>query len=238
MKCADFEKTISSLAGERLIEAGTRAAGLQHAKTCVRCAARLSEERALNFGLRAVRAELANEKAPAHLESVLLNAFRERAGRAVIFPIPQKQRSQTNWKVAAVAAAVLLAACAGAIIFVNSNSRPQVSATSIAPVLIPESPRPAPETIQLSDGTAPVQIQRHRTRRRVNRTETVTEYFPLVEGEDLDSLEFSQVIRVQLSATAVREVGLPLSYASPGGQVKADVVLGHDGMARAIRFVQ
>lgn len=237
MKCADFEKAILSLAGGRLIEAGTHAAGLRHVKTCIQCAARLSEERALISGLRAVRDGLVNQQAPAHLESFLLNAFRERADRAVIIPMPQRKTLRTNWRVVAVAAAILLVTSAGAVDFVNSISQSKVSSTSIAPVLITDSPNPTPKVIDVADGAPQVQTRRHRLRQRVQRQETVTEYYPLVEGEDVDSLEFTQVIRVQLSATAVREVGLPLSYASLGGQVKADVVLGHDGMARAIRFV-
>ena len=260
MNCSDFEKAVLVLANDRLIEVGRRGEALRHTETCVSCAARLGAECALVSGMRAVRVEIANEQAPAHLEPVLLNAFRERAMRAEIIPIPQESgavvsqsgrgrpRSQrgrsraqgwwANWKVGAVAAAILFVTSIGAVVFVRSISLGEISTASIPPVLVPDSRTPFPKVPDASDQITEVQTVRHRPRHRANRTETVTEYFPLIEGEDLESVEFAQVVRVELSASALREVGLPMSYASDGEQVKADIVLGQDGVARAIRFVR
>ena len=46
------------------------------------------------------------------------------------------------------------------------------------------------------------------------------------------------VVRVQVPRSAPAMVGLPMSGGDVSGTVTADVVLGEDGVARAIRFVQ
>jgi hypothetical protein len=183
-------------------------------------------------GLKAARAELAGEQAPAQLEKALLLAFREHAGQAV--GIPQKNRSWISWRVAAAAAAILLVTSIGAAVFVRSILPGEVSTALVAPVHIIE---PFPKVQNPDDLISQAETSRPVRKHPARRGETVTEYFSLTESEDTD-FEFSQVVRVQLPASALREVGLPVSYASAGDQVKADIVLGHDGMARAIRFVR
>jgi hypothetical protein len=253
MNCSDFQRTVSLVAGDRLIEAGARLAALRHAEACAACTARLNEERALISGMRTVRAEIASEQAPVHLETVLLKAFREHAKRAEIIPIaherpaavslggrgrPRSQRSGAHWRVAAIAASILLLTSIGAAVFVRSILPGEISITSIAPVLAPDSHTPPLTAWEPSDQTTEVQTRRHVRRHGTQRTEAVTEYFPLIAGDDVELDEFAQVVRVELSASALRDVGLSLSSAAAGESVKADVVLGHDGIARAIRFVR
>lgn len=239
MKCSDFEAAIRQLASNGLIEAGAHAPALRHAETCARCAARLTEERALISGLRAVRAEIANEEAPAHLRALLLNALRDRARTAAIIPMPQRTRSWANWKVAAIAAVILIAISIGSIVLVRSLSnemapQPKAEASPSPPYSLAVGSK-SPDARDLLAATP---TSRRRTKPRTRRAETVTEFFPLIEGDDLESLEFTQIVRVELTPSALREVGLPMSYASEGESVKADVILGHDGLARAIRFVR
>jgi len=45
-------------------------------------------------------------------------------------------------------------------------------------------------------------------------------------------------VRVELPGSALGEVGLPFDPETAPESVKADVVLGQDGLARAIRFVR
>ena len=68
--------------------------------------------------------------------------------------------------------------------------------------------------------------------------EVVTQFFPLREGEDLTALESLQLVRVELPGSALGEVGLPVDPETANEPVKADVVLGQDGLARAGRFVR
>ena len=47
-----------------------------------------------------------------------------------------------------------------------------------------------------------------------------------------------RVVRVRVPRTAMLQFGLPINENRASELVKADVVLGEDGLARAIRFVQ
>ena len=239
MKCGDFENAISLLAGSELMEASTRTAALQHAEICRSCAARLTDERVLIFGVRALRAELRSQQAPPHLEQVLLNAFREQGRTASVIPMPRRNLPWGNWRVAAIAAVLLFATSIGTIVFVRSWQRempspPKAQALPLVPDALVTSSGATKKRNELAVMSKP----QRRSRPRTPRPETVTEFFPLNEGDDLDSLEFTQIVRVELTPSALREVGLPMSYASDRDAVKADLMLGQDGLARAIRFVR
>ena len=239
MKCSDFDKTLTQLAGNELIEASKRTATLRHTEVCASCATRLSDERILISGVRAVRAELASEQAPAQLEQLLLNAFRGQGRAASEVPMPRRNLPWANRRVAAVAAVILFTISIGTIVFVRSLPR-KVSLPPKAEALrsAPDSLMPSSGAIGKRDELVAISTPRRRNKARTARAETVTEFFPLNEGDDLESLEFTQIVRVELTPSALREVGLPITYASDRDAVKADLVLGQDGLARAIRFVR
>ena len=70
------------------------------------------------------------------------------------------------------------------------------------------------------------------------KREIATEFLSLVDT-DLGLVEDNQqVVRVRLPRAALASFGLPVEEEDAGGRVQADVVLGGDGMARAIRFVR
>jgi hypothetical protein len=68
--------------------------------------------------------------------------------------------------------------------------------------------------------------------------EITTEFIPLMQGTPYPPAEESHLVRVELPRSALASFGLPVGAESPGGRVKADVLLGEDGIARAIRFVR
>ena len=70
------------------------------------------------------------------------------------------------------------------------------------------------------------------------REETATEFLPLTDGSDLAQLDGGQVVRIELSRSALQSLGLPMNVERAGERIKADVLLGNDGIARAIRFVR
>ncbi len=67
-------------------------------------------------------------------------------------------------------------------------------------------------------------------------TELATEFIPL-QSTPAGPGEFSQVIRVRLPRTELRRFGLAPAYQPLEGTVQADIVLGRDGVAQAVRFV-
>ncbi len=73
----------------------------------------------------------------------------------------------------------------------------------------------------------------------LNASEEIrTEFLPLTYGGNLSQLDNGQIVRVELPRSALQSFGLPMNAERAGERVKADVLLGHDGVARAIRFVR
>ncbi len=68
--------------------------------------------------------------------------------------------------------------------------------------------------------------------------DVATEFLPLIGEDSFNSADGAQVVRVEMPRLALASFGLPVNTDVAGGRVKADVVLGHDGVARAIRFVR
>jgi hypothetical protein len=68
--------------------------------------------------------------------------------------------------------------------------------------------------------------------------EIVTDFMPLTYDGSFSQIDDGQLVRVELPRSALHSFGLPVSEERGGGRVKADVLLGHDGVARAIRFVR
>jgi hypothetical protein len=69
--------------------------------------------------------------------------------------------------------------------------------------------------------------------------ESVTEFISLVAGAPAATpLEGGELVRVQLPRAALASLGLPLNAERGNEPIKADVLLGNDGLARAIRFVR
>jgi hypothetical protein len=73
---------------------------------------------------------------------------------------------------------------------------------------------------------------------RAGAQEVTTDFIPLAQGGNFGQSEAGHIVRVELPRSALTSFGLPFNAESAGGRVKADVLLGEDGIARAIRFVR
>ncbi len=67
--------------------------------------------------------------------------------------------------------------------------------------------------------------------------ELTTDYIPVGFGMPVGTSEFTQVIRISVPRSEMTQFGLPAFSGGGADRVQADVVLGEDGVARAIRFV-
>jgi hypothetical protein len=67
--------------------------------------------------------------------------------------------------------------------------------------------------------------------------EIATDFLPVAGFVDLADLESGQILRVELPRSALLSFGLPVDPDRASERVKADVLVGGDGVARAIRFV-
>jgi hypothetical protein len=68
--------------------------------------------------------------------------------------------------------------------------------------------------------------------------EVATHFMPLGYAGPINLQDGGQLVRIELSRSAMLNMGLPVNMDRYGERVKADVLLGADGLARAIRFVQ
>lgn len=65
----------------------------------------------------------------------------------------------------------------------------------------------------------------------------VTEFYPLATFGPYDELDRGRLVRVRLPASAAFDLGIAVRVERGSEPVEADVFLGDDGVARAIRFV-
>jgi len=250
MNCRDFELKILALAREQSMAATEQLSSLAHAKDCTRCAARLAEERALIAGIRVVVKEIRKEEAPTRVEAAVLAVFREQT-TAVVMPtaLPTQARTwqRAHWKLEAVAAMILILISAVAIVWLSTRSlKPKQEAKKLLPAPL-DTPEQTNTNIKRELALGPrraisgpqIRVPHRTVRHNSNSVEEVTRFFPLMNGEeDLNSLETVQIVRVELPRSALGTVGLPIGREGVRQRVKADVVLGYDGLARAIRFVR
>jgi hypothetical protein len=70
-----------------------------------------------------------------------------------------------------------------------------------------------------------------------NNKEEVTDYIPLTYLSNSTAFDSGMVVRVEVPRSTLISMGLPMNVENANELVKADVVVGDDGVARAIRFV-
>jgi hypothetical protein len=63
-------------------------------------------------------------------------------------------------------------------------------------------------------------------------------FYPLPEAEALPAVENAMVVRVQLPVSSLQLMGVPVNEESADLSVQADLLLGQDGLARAVRLVE
>ena len=232
MNCALFETYAADLARGEAMDAGVREPALAHALECARCAAVLADHRSLTGGLRALGAA---SPLQSRGEAAVLAAFR--AHRA----LPPKQRRNWKWLAGAAAAAacVLMVWQAVAPVPVETPARTVETRKQV----LPRTPEQQP--LALAKASEPPKRVR-RPRRPVSapsrqeaapQVETATEFMPIPYSPAWTPYDRGQVVRVRLPRSSMRTFGLPVSEDRYYEKVQADVLLGEDGIARAVRFV-
>ncbi len=102
----------------------------------------------------------------------------------------------------------------------------------------PASPvRPSDASLKTGVGNTPTRPAGE-TVGDADAAEIATDFIPLMQGGQFAQAEGGHLVRVELPRSAMASFGLPVNYERAGGRVKADVLLGDDGIARAIRFVR
>jgi anti-sigma-K factor RskA len=181
-----------------------------HAQECESCARQLAEQRALAAALRTAAMEWREIEAPAQVERGLVAAFRSQTDR------PERPHRALwlpvlTW---ASAAAVLVAL---AVLMLRGGK--------------PEPPRHvAPRGVELASISTSVNWY-------ADEDVATGDFIPLPNAEQVGENEDVNVVRMEVPRSAMLAVGLPVSLDRASELVEADVMLGSDGLARAVRFV-
>jgi hypothetical protein len=240
-----------------MMEADVRDEALAHSEECEGCGLRLRDEETLTHGLRLLAADMEPASAPDEMELKLREAFRT---RQVPAPVTATGSSRSRYWLLAVAAALLVVISVAAMWWRSDVPQQQYADKTPKQVEAPISPKEAarepeaPKEVEYHAQVTPprpqVQTPRPVHRNTVTRktpempvanhvtNEIVTEFVPLGDLNPASLQDGGQIVRVKLRRSTLVRFGFPVNMDRYNENVKADVLVGADGLARAIRFVQ
>lgn len=256
MNCKNCEAILVDLARKQIVEIAAQEAALGHVEQCPACADRFIDETTLTVELRSYAAETKVQRTSIAVENTLLQAFRDSlsgAPKPVVVSISSApahiRRGWSRWVIAA--AAIIVIALTLIVIRIQrvssagTGEKDKTSKRSVAPVApqdnkLPEA-LPTPETTVANNGSP-----HRRTEKRVryagkspeNTRDFTSDFILLNIVNDYAPLENGRILRVEVQRSALIAMGLPMNVARADEAVKADLLVGQDGIARAIRFVQ
>ena len=205
---------------------------LVHANTCARCARRLANEQKLSAVVASVVNEDSQRVAPAAVKQMVMAEFRKQHERSA--------RQGTWWpRVAVVASAAALIVAAA----VGLRRAPDEQTVQLKPPEVRVTPPASPVIVPAVREVAKAHLRtlRKASRKPANEPavagrEVTTEFIPIVY--DPEPIERGQIVRIRLPLAALASFGLPVNEEHAEETIRADVILGEDGLARAVRFVK
>jgi hypothetical protein len=239
MNCEQFEQLAQQIAHNELRDGELLRTAMNHAAQCAACDAIFVESRELAAAVAELAAQDKLIEVPARMESMLRAAFvREHAADT---------RSRKNvfvgafkWAtVSLVAAAIILAVFLPRLVNRKSETnRTAVTPTqSASPAVAETKIAPAPSTV------APV-VRKHlaaarKPKKNLAESETtLTGFLALPYADDLSTIEYGAIVRLQMSRADLAWLGLPVPISDNGEKVIADLFVNGSGTPEAIRLVR
>jgi hypothetical protein len=194
------------------LEGETNAEAAAHRRECAACAAVLNNHDALAAGLRGVAGDLSRLKAPGRVEARLLAEFR---GQAALVALPPARRWWSPVLAWAVAAVVVTAAF---LLFAGRGRQPRT----------PVAQEGAEAAVMDWSAVLPAEMAGEAA---------AGDFIPLPNADRLPQAEDLNVVRVEVPRSAMIALGYAVPAERASERVRADVVMGSDGLARAVRFL-
>lgn len=246
MNCQMFSDLAGDIARDQMMDAGARTQALAHASECLTCADRLKAEQHLTADLRELVAATKDLTASAAVWESLSAGFDARG-------VARVTTSRPRWIYAAGAIAAMLLVMFALLPIVRRHRQPvnveasnPTSSTTVRAIQTTKETGTEPKPDELAVNVKPkpqVISHRHLPVRQTlapqvsQPKEIATDFIPLTYGDPNVGSD-AQMVRVELPRSAMASFGLPVNMDRADQRVKADVLLGSDGLARAIRFVQ
>jgi hypothetical protein len=248
MSCTSLNDALVDVARGRDVGPGSAAAVETHVEHCGACAAALAREQRLSDALRGV-ASMSAEDGPlgaTELERRLLEAFAQQRGSASPAGLARFAGKGSAWM--RIAAAALLAIGTGA--WWQMSGGPGHRDAGIEPGVVPPTataPQPpaskpvAGSTDSDARAAPPTRLvpQRARPPRRPGPgpAAAANEFVLLPGAAGLPDFESGEIVRMELPLPSLPAYGIEIGPDVIRAPVEADVLIGQDGQARAIRLV-
>lgn len=184
----------------------------RHLAECPACTAQVARFGSLAGAMRVMAANSRGIGAPARVEARLLAAFRSHNGLSAV-------RERPVWSGVASWAAPAAAMIAMAVLLVSGHEpqAPRRHAQNVMELAVLQDAAVLDENTLLEDRTAG--------------------FIPLPNAPTLVANEEVNLVRVEVPRSAMMAVGLTVSEERALERVQADVMLGTDGLPRAVRFL-
>jgi hypothetical protein len=174
------------------------------------------------------------------LELRLRDAFRS---HHVNRPLPKKHRSQ-QWIAGAIAASFIAVGAWQITTWQRTKPetpalQPQIAVAQqqdVQTAAVQSAPEAKP-TVAKSEQPRRVYVRPKRMPQSNEVQQASEGFMELPFAPALTPYEGGQVIRVRLPRSSMRAVGLPVSEDRSWERVQADILMGEDGIARAVRFL-
>lgn len=216
MKCEEFEAISLERSGARMseLDAALRDAAAEHAARCPQCAALQESWQEARSALQALRETTRDAETPRRVEMRLRQEFdmRHRTTKARSVAI------FASWALAS--AAVLFAGVSWWNWRMGQNEHPGVSAgNAIKSNALPATvPTTAPSETLVADSE--------------------TDDFTLLPGSLPQEVDDSAIVRVGMQRGALSALGLPVNEERVSDWIQVDLLVGQDGLPKAVRLPQ
>jgi hypothetical protein len=180
----------------------------EHVKQCSQCAGIIERQRRLASGLRIMADDMRAVAAPPRVEAYLVDAFRREMTPVGSRVAHMRWIPAFSWIAAGAAAAAL---AMGALVIPHRHTAAPAAHHGTSMAI---------ELASLTDDAA-----------------DDDGFIPLPNAERVGPNDDVHVVQMELPRSAMIEVGLDVSPERVSEPVQAEVMLGPDGLARAVRFI-
>jgi hypothetical protein len=247
MICQQFEQLAQQIAHNELRDAKLLQDAHTHAESCANCNALLIEAREIAATVASLAAHDKSVEAPAHLESTLRAAFiREHVANSGLLSVDSARRSNFvgstfRWAALSLAAAAVILAVIFLPRLIHRNSGQDVAqetpSHSSSPAITPAKTAPVAPAVASEPSKHFVAI--HKPKKHLSEPEkTLTGFLALPYGDDLSTVEYGAIVRMQMSRADLAWLGLPVPVSDNGEKIVADLFVNGSGTPEAIRLVR